>query len=79
MALEGAGRSDLIDRHLLRVWAGRERLPMLHRDGWGGARVVSSGMPFAWFVFSRAGRSSRKAVELRRMSWRGEDVREAAE
>ena len=50
-ALEGAGRADLIDRHLARVWLGRERLPMMHRDGWQGRRLAVAGAPFAWFVF----------------------------
>src|SRR5215203_1005246 len=38
-ALEGNGRSDLIDRHLRRVWLGRERLPMMHREGWEGSKL----------------------------------------
>jgi len=40
MALEGAGRSDLMDRHLRRVWAGIERLPTMHRQGWEGPRTA---------------------------------------
>ena len=43
MALEGYGRSDLMDRHLRRVWAGNERLPMMHREGWQGPRTASGG------------------------------------
>jgi len=70
MAIEGAGRSDLVDRHLKRVWAGVERLPMLHRDGWAGRRLNGSGFPFAWFVFSREPRAADAPIELRRMSWR---------
>lgn len=69
MALEGANRSDLIDNHLVRVWAGIERLPMMHRDGWEGARLGNSGAPFAWFVFDPHYRGSMP-IELRRMSWR---------
>lgn len=69
MALEGAGRSDLIDRHLARVWAGIERLPTMHREGWEGKRLSVSGAPFAWFVFEAEPRGARP-VELRRMSWR---------
>ncbi|MBY0448108.1 MAG: hypothetical protein K2P95_05400 [Hyphomonadaceae bacterium] len=67
---EGAGRSDLIDQHLSRVWLGRERLPMMHRDGWDGPRTGSSGAPFAWFVFERRP-MLQGAFLVRRMSWRG--------
>lgn len=72
MALEGAGRSDIIDRHLVRVWAGIERLPSMHRDGWTGPKREHSGAPFAWFVFLPKSRGD-KPIELRRMSWRGGD------
>lgn len=67
VAIEGAGRSDLIDTHLRRVWAGIERLPGMHRDGWEGPKN-NSGAPFAWFVFEPGKRMG--AIELRRMSWR---------
>ncbi len=69
MAIEGAGRSDLIDNHLRRVWAGIERLPTMHREGWDGPRMSASGAPFAWFVFEPGPRGN-EPVELRRMSWR---------
>jgi len=69
MAIEGAGRSDLVDRHLRRVWAGIERLPGMHREGWTGPKMSSSGAPFAWFVFEAEDRGDA-AIELRRMSWR---------
>jgi hypothetical protein len=71
MALEGAGRADLIDKHLVRVWAGIERLPMMHREGWEGAKIGNSGAPFAWFVFEPIIRNDRP-IELRRMSWRSQ-------
>jgi hypothetical protein len=70
MALEGAGRSDLIDRHLSRVWAGIERLPTMHREGWEGKKIAVAGVPFAWFVFEQAHIGG--SIELRRMSWREE-------
>ena len=70
MALEGAGRSDLIDRHLRRVWAGIERLPMMHRDSWEGPKTASAGVPFAWSVFEASPRPASNPVELRRISWR---------
>jgi hypothetical protein len=66
--LEGSGRKDLIDTHLRRVWAGIERLPMMHRDGWEGPKNGNSCAPFAWFVFEPGKRAG--PIELRRMSWR---------
>jgi hypothetical protein len=71
MAIEGANRTDLVDLHLKRVWAGIERLPQMHREGWGGPRQSNSGAPFGWFVFSPKPRASGEPIELRRMSWRG--------
>lgn len=80
MALEGVDgrkrgsgvRSMLIDKHLVRVWAGKERLPMMHREGWEGKRNESAGVPFAWFVFypEELLPYSGVVTELRRMSWR---------
>ena len=69
-ALEGTARSDLIDHHLRRLWLGRERLPMMHREGWSGRRLGQAGAPFAWFIFERERRRAQ-AFEVRRMSWRG--------
>lgn len=71
MALEGSARSDLIDSHLVRVWAGVERLPQMHREGWEGKKTSNSGAPFAWFVFDPLARGDRP-IEFRRMSWRDE-------
>jgi hypothetical protein len=68
MALEGAKRSVLVDRHLVRVWAGIERLPQMHREGWTGPKTSNSSSPFAWFVFLPNDRGSAP-IELRRMSW----------
>ena len=70
MALEGANRSDLVDRHLVRVWAGIERLPKFQREGWTGPKTNSETSPFAWFVFSPEDRGS-EPIAFRRMSWRG--------
>lgn len=50
-----------------RVWVFKERLPMMHRAGWKG-RKASSGMAFAWFVWSWDRRAG--PTELRRMSWK---------
>jgi hypothetical protein len=68
-ALEGAGRSDLIDRHLARLYVGIERLPMMHRDGWDGPRIPDNAAPFAWFVFERDHLPGRGFHGLR-ISWR---------
>lgn len=73
MSIEGAARSDLIDGHLWRIWAGIERLPTMHRDGWTGPKHSNSGAPFAWFVFKPEKRPARSPIELRRVSWRSED------
>jgi hypothetical protein len=69
MALEGERRSDLIDDHLVRVWAGIERLPQMHREGWEGNRQSNSGAPFAWFVFSPTPKGDAPTA-FRRISWR---------
>lgn len=66
-ALEGARRSDLIDRHLVAVMPFIERLPMMHRDGWQGQRATSA-TPYAWFMFSPDERE--RPVLLERISWR---------
>jgi hypothetical protein len=51
--LESAGRCDLIDSgRLERVYPFIDRLPMMHRDGWEGAKN-SSQIQYAWFVWSR--------------------------
>lgn len=70
MAIEGSGRADLVDSHLVRVWAGIERLPMMHREGWAGSKISSAGVPFAWFIFSSKPRPAGSAIDLRRISWR---------
>ena len=69
MAIEGANRWDIIDRHLVRVWAGIERLPTMHRENWTGPRQSKAGAPFGWFLFSSELTSGEFTV--RRMSWRG--------
>lgn len=70
MALEGAGRTDLVDQHLSLVWVGIERLPVMHREGWQGPKMNSSGVPFAWFFFSSQPRMADVPIAMRRMSWR---------
>lgn len=64
-----AGRARLwcLDKgHLARVLVFRERLPMMHRDGWKG-KISSSNVPYAWFIFD--GDHSSDAT-VRRISWR---------
>ena len=68
--LEGVKRADLMDRHLDHILLGRERLPMMHRDGWEGPKLAASAMPFAWFRFE-AERSAGRVARFERISWRG--------
>ncbi len=70
MALEGTGRSDIIDGHLRRVWMGKERLPWMHKEGWTGNKQAAGGVPFCWFVFEPSKRLGVIPIELRRISWR---------
>jgi hypothetical protein len=70
MAIEGAGRADLIDNHLRQYWVGIDRPPAMHREGWEGNRLSASGAPFAWFVFSREPRKAHEPIHLRRLRWR---------
>jgi hypothetical protein len=69
--IETTGRSDILDGgQLARVYVFRNRLPMLHRDGWTGPRVTSSAMPLAWFIWDR---HHHGPIELRRISWEADD------
>jgi len=68
--LEGVKRADLMDRHLDHILLGRERLPMMHRDGWEGPKLGASAMPFAWFRFE-AERPAGRVTRFERISWRG--------
>jgi hypothetical protein len=70
MFIEGAARSDLIDRHLVRVWAGIERLPQMHREGWEGPKQKAGTAPFAWFIFDPEPHAEDVGFTVRRMSWR---------
>lgn len=64
--LESERRSALLDTGLLaRVYVFRNRLPMMHRDGWQGNRA-SSSVAFAWFVWEIG---HKGPTELRRISW----------
>jgi hypothetical protein len=64
--LEGIGRSDIMDGgHLARVLVFKNRLPLMHRDGWDGPKSTNT-MAFAWFVWDR---SHCGATTLHRISW----------
>ncbi len=58
-------RSILDDGRLSRVYVFRNRLPMMHREGWGGPKA-SSATPFAWFIWDR---SHNGPTQLHRISW----------
>ena len=64
--LEGIGRSDILDGgHLARVLAFRNRLPLMHRDGWDGPKSTNT-IAFAWFIWDK---SHTGPTELHRISW----------
>ena len=65
-AIEGAGRSDIMEK-CSHIYAGIERLPMMHREGWEGTKVESNSTPFAWFVFDP---NHSGDTILKRISWR---------
>lgn len=64
--LESEKRRPILDTGTLaRVHVFRNRLPMMHRDGWDG-KLSGNAMAFAWFVWDR---DHRGPTELRRLSW----------
>src|SRR6516165_832174 len=64
--LESERRSRILDTGTLaRVHIFRNRLPMMHRDGWEGPKA-SSAMAFAWFVWDRG---HNGPPTLHRISW----------
>jgi|HubBroStandDraft_6_1064221.scaffolds.fasta_scaffold00050_62 hypothetical protein len=67
--LEGVGRSDILDGgSLARVHVFKNRLPLMHREGWTG-NVSTNTIAFAWFVFNR---SHTGPTEIHRIAWRRE-------
>ncbi len=51
--LEFVRRTEILEhRGLARLHVFRNRLPMMHRDGWAGPRA-SSATAYAWFVWER--------------------------
>jgi len=64
--LESEKRSSILDGGILaRVHIFKNRLPMMHRHGWEGAKT-GSAMAFAWFVWSR---DHRGPATINRISW----------
>lgn len=64
--LESQGRTEILEGgYLARVHVFRNRLQMMHRDGWEGPKSNNS-MSFAWFVWDRA---HKGPTELHRISW----------
>jgi hypothetical protein len=67
--LESEIRSSILDSGLLaRVLVFKNRLPMMHRDGWEGPKN-SSATAFAWFVWELG---HRGRAQLDRISWEPE-------
>jgi hypothetical protein len=68
--IRGSGlRSRLVDRHLVRVWLGVERLPMMHREGYQGRKLAKGAVPYAWFRFSPEEHPACDGFTVRRISW----------
>lgn len=66
--LESERRRDILDGgSLARVHVFRNRLPMMHREGWTGKRAASA-VAFAWFVWER---EHAGPTQLHRISWTG--------
>jgi hypothetical protein len=69
----GKQRKHLLRKRVLdeippaRIYVFRNRLPMMHRDGWDGAKLERGAQAFAWFVWDRA---HTGPTELHRISWR---------
>jgi hypothetical protein len=67
--LESVARTEILEyRNLARIHVFRNRLPMMHRDGWAGPRA-SSAVAYAWFCWDR---DHRGLPTLNRISWEAE-------
>ena len=65
--LESERRRTILENGTLaRVHVFRNRLPMMHRDGWTGPKTTST-TAFAWFVWDA---SHRGPTAMHRISWR---------
>lgn len=70
--LESTRRTPILEGgHLARIHVFRNRLPMMHRDGWEGPRV-SNPTAFAWFVWDR---DHKGPATINRISWTEEGSR----
>jgi hypothetical protein len=66
--LESERRTEILEhRGLARVHIFRNRLPMMHRDGWAGPRA-SNAVAFGWFVWER---DHTGPTTIDRISWSG--------
>jgi hypothetical protein len=64
--LESTSRSDILEGgQLARVYVFRNRLPMMHRDGWTGPRATNA-IPFMWAIWDAA---HAGPPTLHRISW----------
>lgn len=64
--LESEGRSSILDGGFLaRVHVFRNRLPLMHRDGWTG-NISTNTIAFAWFVWDR---DHQGPTTIDRVSW----------
>jgi hypothetical protein len=65
---ESTSRTTILEhRGLIRAHAFRDRVPMMHRDGWTGRRTERNRGAFAWWVWQRgyAGQPT-----FQRISWK---------
>jgi hypothetical protein len=68
--IESVKRNDILDSGDLRqILVFRNRLPMMHLDGFEGNKNNSSAMAFAWFVWDR---SYNGKATIERISWEQE-------
>lgn len=66
--LESEARSDILDGgELSRVYVFRNRLPMMHREGWAGKRITSGAVAFAWFIWDC---EHKGPTTIQRISWK---------
>lgn len=61
-------RSIIMDEHCSRAYLFKERLPMMHREGYEGKKHNSSAMAHAWFVFER--QKDHAGFITHRISWK---------
>jgi hypothetical protein len=75
--LETPGRADILEhRGLARIHVFRDRLPMMHRDGWTGPKA-SNPTCFAWFIWDRTHRGPPTLLRLTYDETKITDIRKA--